>query len=34
MVVILIHVGKKLVEDMLFDGGSIFNIITKDLLKN
>jgi len=31
MVVIPIHVGKNLVEDVLLDGGSKVNIITKDL---
>jgi len=33
MVVILIHVGKNLVEDVLLDGGSEVNIIIEDLQK-
>ncbi len=34
MVVIPIHVGKNLVEDVLLDGGSSVNIITEDLREN
>jgi hypothetical protein len=33
MAIIPIHVGKNLVEDVLLDGGSGVNIITKDLRK-
>jgi len=33
MVVILIHVGKNLVKDVLLDGGSKVNIIIEDLQK-
>lgn len=33
MVVIQMHVGKKIVDDVLLDGGSIMNIIIKDLRK-
>jgi hypothetical protein len=33
MVVIMVHVGKNLMEDVLLDGGSSVNIITKDLRK-
>jgi hypothetical protein len=33
MVIIPTHVGKNLVEDVLIDGGSEINIITKDLWK-
>jgi hypothetical protein len=33
MAIISIHVGKNLVEDMLFDGGFRINIIIKDLWK-
>jgi hypothetical protein len=33
MDVILVHVGKCLVEDVLLDGGSKVNIITKNLCK-
>ncbi len=31
MVVIQVHVGKNSVDDVLLDGGSIMNIIIKDL---
>jgi hypothetical protein len=31
MVIIPVHVGKNLVEDVLLDGGSSVNIITEDL---
>jgi hypothetical protein len=31
MTVIQVQVGKNFIEDMLLDGGSIFNIITKKL---
>jgi len=30
-IIILVHVGKNIVEDVLLDGGSGVNIITKDL---
>jgi hypothetical protein len=33
MAVILVHVKKNLVEDVLLDGGSGVNIITKDVRK-
>jgi hypothetical protein len=33
MVVILVHVGKNLMEDVMLDGGSSVNIIIKDLKK-
>jgi hypothetical protein len=33
MVIIQVHVGKKLVDDMLLDEGFGANIITKDLKK-
>jgi hypothetical protein len=33
MVVIQVHVRKKLVDDVLLDRGSIMNIIIKDLRK-
>jgi hypothetical protein len=33
MVIILVHVGKNIVKDVLLDGGSGVNIITKDLKK-
>jgi len=33
MAIISVHVEKNLVEDVLLDGGSIVNIITKDLQK-
>jgi hypothetical protein len=34
MVVILVHVGKNIVENILLDGELGFNIVTKDLRKN
>jgi hypothetical protein len=33
MAIILVHVGKNLVEDVLLDGGSSVNIITENLRK-
>jgi hypothetical protein len=33
MVVISMHVGKNIVEDVLLDGGSSVNIIIEDLRK-
>jgi hypothetical protein len=33
MAIILVHVGKNIVEDVLLDGGLGVNIITKDLRK-
>jgi hypothetical protein len=33
MAVILVHVGKNLMEDVVLDGGSSVNIIMKDLRK-
>jgi hypothetical protein len=34
MAIILVQVGKNIVEDVLLDGGSSVNIITEDLRKN
>jgi hypothetical protein len=33
MAIILVHVGKNIVKDVLLDGGSSVNTITKDLKK-
>jgi hypothetical protein len=33
MAIILVHVGKNIVEDVLLDGGLNVDIITKDLRK-
>lgn len=33
MVIILVHLGKNLVEDVLFEGGSKINVIFEDLQK-
>jgi hypothetical protein len=33
MVIILVHLGKNLAEDVLFEGGSKINVIFEDLHK-